>query len=66
MDLYELEITHRGIADLRSDTTTPSCDQEAKRMSREEQDAVYKRPFLGDDPSVVAVVVCVVKERVQR
>lgn len=56
---------YRGIADPSIDATTPCRNQEAERMSGEEEDAVYECPFLRDDPGVIFVIVGVVEERIK-
>jgi hypothetical protein len=58
--------THRGEADPRADTRTPRRDEEAECVSSEEEHAVDERPFFRLDKVVVAVVVCVVKQWVER
>jgi len=62
---WQLLMPYSGIADPSIDATTPCRNQEAERMSGEEEDAVYECPFLRDDPGVIFVIVGVVEERIK-
>jgi hypothetical protein len=58
--------THRGEADPRADTRAPRSDEEAECVSSEKEHAVDESPFFGLDIVVVAVIVCVVEQWVER